>query len=270
MSTTLTEQKSLTAPNGHHLEKGGGKTTYQGVLEALPRPDSIDVDQAVQQMYTHGYAIFPNVIDSSEVAMLRSIMDDLGGPDDSKWEVKNWCYNRQHRTDFCNEPRFLSFIDRPILIDTVRAILDPGAHVTGGSLWTTGHGRAMGIHIDYLPMNLPESVHEDPSITIPIFSVTAHFYLNEMTAELGPTTLIPGSHKAGRPPLDETTWHGIAPQAAIVRAGDVLLFRGDLWHGSGMNSCETERRYMMQIHYGSALVERQYPAMRWESLWSPT
>ena len=118
-------------------------------------------------------------------------------------------------------------------------------------------------------MSLPESVHENPAITIPMFSITAHFYLNDVTTELGPTTLIPGSHKAGRPPRDETTWHGMAPQAAIVRAGDVLLFRGDLWHGSGMNSCQTERRYMMQIHYGSGLVERQYPAMQYESLWSP-
>jgi hypothetical protein len=80
-------------------------------------------------------------------------------PTTANGRSNNWCYNRQHRTDFCAEPRFLSFIDRPILIDTVRGILDPGAHVTGGSL--------------------------------------------------------------------------------------------------------------MQIHYGSALVERQYPAMRWESLWSP-
>jgi hypothetical protein len=267
MSATLAQHQSLTAPNGHHLEKGGGKTTYTGPLESLPRPDSIDVDQAVRQMFSDGYAIFPNVLTRDEVAALRAYMDEQGGPDDSKWEFEKWCYNRHTGTDFCKEPSLLSFIDRPGIIEVVHAIMDPGAHVTGGSLWTTGKGRAMGIHIDYLPIRLPESVHEDPSITVPIFSGTAHFYLNDMTAELGPTTLIPGSHKAGRPPFDECTWHERAPQAAMVRAGDVLLFRGDLWHGAGMNSHETERRYMMQIHYGSALVGKSYPSMRFEELW---
>jgi hypothetical protein len=220
-------------------------------------------------MFSEGYAVFPNVINRSEVEMLRALMDEKGGPDDSKWEVKNWCYNRQHVTDFWQEPRLISFVDRPGIIDVVHAIMDPGAHVTGGSLWTTGKGRAMGIHVDYLPMRLPESVHEDPDITIPIFSATAHFYLNDMTLELGPTTLIPGSHKAGRPPFDESTWHGRAPQAALVQAGDVVLFRSDLWHGAGMNSCEMDRRYMMQIHYGSALVGKGYPSLRYESLWNP-
>jgi hypothetical protein len=208
MSAMLTDPNSLTAPNGHHLEKGAGDTTYRGPLEALPRPDSIDVERAVQQMFTDGYAIFPNVLNRDEVAALRQFMDEKGGPDDSKWVVEKWCYNRHQGTDFSQEPQFLSYIDRPGVIDVVHAILDPGAHVTGGSLWTTGKGRAMGIHIDYLPMRLPEYVHEDPSITVPIFSATAHFYLNDMTEELGPTTLIPGSHKAGRPPQDEFSWRG--------------------------------------------------------------
>ena len=127
----------------------------------------------------------------------------------------------------------------------------------------------MGIHIDYLPVSLPASVHADPEVRVPIFTSTAHFYLNDMRYELGPTTIIPGSHKAGRPPFDETEWNGVAPQAVIVQAGDVCLFRGDIWHGSGLNSCETERRYMMQVHYGNQIVRKEYPAMSYDSLWNP-
>ena len=126
----------------------------------------------------------------------------------------------------------------------------------------------MGIHVDYLPVSLPESIHNDPAVRVPIFTSTAHFYLNDMRTELGPTTVIPGSHKAGRPPSDESTWHGVVPQAVLVRAGDVCLFRGDLWHGAGMNSCETERRYMVQVHYGSQVIGKGYPAMRYDTLWN--
>ncbi|MBC7805633.1 MAG: phytanoyl-CoA dioxygenase family protein, partial [Akkermansiaceae bacterium] len=82
-------------------------------------------------------------------------------------------------------------------------------------------------------------------------------------------TIIPGSHKAGRAPHGETSWHGVTPKAVMVKAGDVCLFRGDIWHGSGMNSHETERRYMVQVHYGNAYITKQFPAMRYKELWNP-
>ena len=269
MSMTTAERPSLTAPNGHHLEKSGGKTLYEGLLENLPAAQPMTTAEAVTQMYRDGYVLFPAVLSPDEVSALRALMDEKGGPDDDKWNVKNWCYNRHQVTDFWQDPRLLTYVDRHGVIDTVRGIHDPGAHVTGGSFWTTGNGRAMGVHMDYLPVSLPESIHDDPAVRVPIFTSTAHFYLNDMRAELGPTTVVPGSHRAGRPPFDETTWHGIAPQAVMVRAGDVCLFRGDLWHGAGMNSCETERRYMMQVHYGNQIVGKGYPAMRYDSLWNP-
>ncbi len=268
MSADILERPALRAANGHHLEKSGGKTVYEGPLESLPYPGAVDVAQAGAQMYRDGYVIFPGVLDRAEVAALRALMDEKGGPDDDKWVVKGWCYNRHQVTDFWQDPRLLTYIDRPSVIDVVRAIQDPGAHVTGGSFWTTGQGRTMGIHVDYLPVSLPEVVHEDPNVRVPIFTSTAHFYLNDLTPELGPTTMIPGSHKAGRPPCDESTWRGITPKAALVKAGDVVLFRGDLWHGAWMNSCETERRYMMQVHYGNSIVGKGFPPMR-PTDWNP-
>ncbi len=266
---TVTERSSLKTPSGHHGEKSGGSTLYAGPLENLPPAQPLSVEEAVARMYSDGYVLFPSVLDRDEVSALRALMDEKGGPDDEKWNVKHWCYNRHQVTDFPQDPRLLTYIDRPGVIDVVQAIHDAGAHVTGGSFWTTGQGRAMGIHIDYLPISLPEAVHEDPHVRVPIFTSTAHFYLNDMTADLGPTTVIPGSHRAGRPPCDESTWHGIAPQAVMARAGDVCLFRGDLWHGAWLNSSEHERRYMMQIHYGHEIIRQQYPPMRYSSLWNP-
>ena len=133
----------------------------------------------------------------------------------------------------------------------------------------TGAGRRMELHLDYLPVSLPESAHEDPAVQVPIFTSTAHFYLNDMVAELGPTIVIPGSHRAGRPPQDETTWHGIAPQAVMVKAGDVCLFRGDLWHGAWRNTGEHGRRYMLQVHYGNGYIGKEYPPLRYTELYDP-
>ena len=83
-------------------------------------------------------------------------------------------------------------------------------------------------------------------VRVPVFGGTAHYYLNDMVLELGPTLVIPGSHRAGRPPADESSWNGNAPCAAMVKAGSVVLFRNEVWHGAAMNS-STEKRYIMQV-----------------------
>ena len=91
-------------PNGHHLEKSGGKTLYQGPLENLPARTPMTTAEAVERMYTDGYVLFPAVLNPEEVASLRALMDEKGGQDDEKWVVKNWCYNRHQADGFLAGP----------------------------------------------------------------------------------------------------------------------------------------------------------------------
>jgi hypothetical protein len=260
--------------NGHHTAKAFGDTLFTGPLENLPYPTGpVDIEAATRAMYTDGYVVFPGVLSAAEVAELRARMDAMGSQNDADYVVPGWCYNKHIGSDFTQNPDMLDYIDRPGIIDVAQAIhsgLEGGdCQVTGGTSWITGAGRAMGIHIDYMAMRLPESLHQDPSVTIPILTSTAHIYLNDMVAELGPTMLIPGSHQAGRPPDNETTWRGISPQAVMVKAGDACLFRSDLWHGAWKNTHETERRYMLQVHYACGYMRRGYPAMCYKSLYNP-
>jgi hypothetical protein len=273
----MTTQSLATATeigNGHFRLRSKGATTYEGELESLPMPTGpVSVSSAIEAMYEDGYVIFPGVLSRQEVADLRAHYDAQGG-DDSKYEMPNWCFNKQLGLDFPNDPKLLNYIDRPGIIDVADAIhdvpdrKDRGAIVAGGSFWITGPGRKMGVHVDFQPMTLPESLYFDPEVRIPIFSSTAHFYLQDMRADLGPTTVVAGSHKAGRFPEGETSWHDNKPKAVMVNAGDVMLFRSDVWHGAWMNS-SNERRYMMQIFYTSPFMGRGYPAMRFDKYWSP-
>jgi hypothetical protein len=264
---------TLDVGNGHFRHRAQGNTTYEGPLEGLPMPTGpVSIDDAIQAMYEDGYVIFPGVLNRQEVADLRAHYDAQGGPDE-KYVVEGWCFNKQLGLDFPNDPKLLDYIDRPGIIDVVDAIhdvsdrKDRGAIVTGGSMWITGKGRRMGVHVDFQAMTLPESLSYDPEVRIPIFSSTAHFYLNDMRTDLGPTTVIPGSHKANRYPENQTSWHGCEPKAVLVKAGDVMLFRSDIWHGAGMNTSE-ERRYMMQVFYTSPFMARHFPAMRFDKYWS--
>ena len=260
-------QQTLRTPNGHHIEKGYGKTLYTGKVEPLPYPESFDLEAAIEQMYSHGYCIVPGVLNKTEVAELREKMDRSGG-DDAQYEMKNWCFNKHLSIEFDKDPFWLKYVDRPGVVDVELAVHGGGCRATGGTLWITGKGREMGIHLDYLPLSLPQEMLEDPRVRIPIFSSTAHYYLDDMIEELGPTTVIPKSHIAGRPPNDESTWNGIAPQSVMVKSGDVMIFRTEVWHGAMMNS-SNRRRYLMQIFYGYGSHATGYPPIKYPSLYNP-
>jgi hypothetical protein len=272
--STLQASANSTLGNGHFTYRSRGATFFEGEVENIPMPPApVSTEEAVEAMFEDGYVIFRGVLNKAEVAEVRAMFDAAGGPDE-QYHVKDWCFNKHVFTDFMTDPRLLQYIDRPGIIDVADAIhkvpdlKSEGAIVTGGSMWVTGQGRKMGTHVDFQPTTLPESIFEDPDVRVPIFSSTAHYYLNDMRADLGPTTVIPGSHKAGRYPEDETSWHGRNPQAVMVNAGDVMLFRGDVWHGAMLNTSQ-ERRYMMQIHYASCFMGRNYPAMKYDKYWSP-
>jgi ectoine hydroxylase-related dioxygenase (phytanoyl-CoA dioxygenase family) len=128
------------------------------------------------------------------------------------------------------------------------------------SAWKSGPGRPdQKLHVDYRPIDLPEDVANDPRVDLPIFIATAHLYLNDITEDLGPTMMIPGSHRAGRKPReDETDWKDIQQQSVRVNAGDVVMFRSEIWHrGSANTSAET--RYLIQVHYANRWISSRMP-----------
>ena len=260
--------------NGHLLKRAFGDTMHKGELTALPRPERMpNIEAAVRAMYTDGYVIFPGVLDAEGVALMRARIDAMGSPNDDDYIVPGWCYNKQVGSNFHQNPDYLEYIDRPGIYDVADAILsgpDTGPmKITFGSSWVTGAGRAMGLHVDFLPVHVPEAVQRDPDFVMPIFMATAHYYLDDMIPELGPTTVVPGSHRAGRAPNEETTWNGVPTQAALIKAGDVVFFRSDLWHGAWKNTHPTRRRYIMQVAYGMGYMQANYPPMKYGELWSP-
>jgi ectoine hydroxylase-related dioxygenase (phytanoyl-CoA dioxygenase family) len=100
---------------------------------------------------------------------------------------------------------------------------------------------------------------------VPPFIVTAHFYLSDVTPELAPTRIVPGSHRAGRAPhAHEREWNGRAPETVLARAGDALLFRSDVWHGGSSNTSAGCVRYLLQVHYGRREMAQHFsPFLDW-------
>jgi hypothetical protein len=238
--------------SGRSSEKAVGDTTYRGKLEQLPPPEPIgSFEEAAERMYSDGFIQFPDLFTAAECAAIRQWMDAAGKPD-SEYEFKDWCFNKTVQAGFESDPMWLRVIDRDPVIEVLKLLLGNQIHVNWGNIWVTGKGRVMGMHIDHFDVLLPEDVLMDERVRIPIFNATLHLYFEDQVEEIGPTLVIPGSHRAGRAPHDESTWRGISPKLISVKAGGGVLFRHDLWHGAAMNSSD-RRRHLIQVRY----VERR-------------
>jgi ectoine hydroxylase-related dioxygenase (phytanoyl-CoA dioxygenase family) len=122
----------------------------------------------------------------------------------------------------------------------------------------------VGLHLDYLPMELPAKGLPG-TFRVPMFLCTAHYYLSDITEDLCPTYVVPGSHRAGRRPGPaEAHWNGRLPQPVLCAAGSVLFFRSDLWHSGSENQTEDQVRYLLQVHYGRREMAQHFaPYFEW-------
>jgi hypothetical protein len=160
---------------------------------------------------------------------------------------------------FNRDPFWLGFLDRPGIIDLAEAVLGVDCHVIGETAWRSHPGYAGDpLHVDYAPLEWPEGALRN-DVRIPAFILTVHFYLDDVTADLAPTRVVAGSHRAGRAPrAGETAWNGHDAQAVLAAAGDALVFRSDVWHAGSENRTASDVRYLLQVHYGRRDMAQRY------------
>lgn len=252
----------------HHMLKRGPSNQRITQAEPLDITYHKNTEDSLERMKDAGFVVFKNLIDPSDIPKLRALMDETGGDDHYKkghygkteTDPDFQTYNKHIGNPFCKNKAFLDLVSRQPAIDIIEGIHGYGTRLIGGSIWITGAGRyPMGLHIDYLPFALPEDIARDPRVQVPIMISTLHYYLNDLYMDLGPTLVVKSSHKSGRVPDEDTHWDGNACKALVCKAGDAMLFRSDLWHGA-LPNLSNERRYLLQVHYGCAYIERAFPS----------
>jgi ectoine hydroxylase-related dioxygenase (phytanoyl-CoA dioxygenase family) len=222
-----------------------------------------DLESQVRALEINGYAFLPSVVDAAEVEELRACMDRLTPiPEsfDRHTTPENGGFlNKSINNAFNRDPLFLRYLDRPGVIELAEAVHGNDCHVIGMTAWMTGPGRPdQRLHTDWLPITLPPDVLADPRVKMPVFITTAHFYLDDLYPELGPTAFVPGSHLSGRGPQGDTHWNGAEEASILCRAGDVVLFRSEVWH-RGTANMSHEVRYLLQVHYAQRMITQKFP-----------
>ncbi|MCY1284999.1 Phytanoyl-CoA dioxygenase (PhyH) [compost metagenome] len=210
----------------------------------------------LQALHEQGYTLLPGVLDAPRLTALRQLIDQL--------RPIHWDYtglvDDHFKCVFNRGPEWLPYLDLPGVIELAEAALGEDCHVIGQTAWRNHPGFVGAeLHLDHLVMELPERLLADPGFLLPMQICTAHLYLDDIDADLCPTLVIPGSHRAGRKPRPgETTWQGRSAEAVLCRAGDALVFRSELWHAGSRNRSADRSRYLLQVHYGRRMVAQKF------------
>lgn len=217
-----------------------------------------------EAMHEDGFALIPGVLTREEIDQAREKMDSL-----QPFGFDSQGTNDHYKCVFNRDPFWLPFLDKPGVIDLAEATMGAQCHIIGQTAWRSHPGHnGWSPHTDRTFITLPEDMASDPRIRLPIYLCTAHFYLSDMTEDLCPTYVIPGSHKSGRP-LDgnkepDPEWEGRKLEPVLCNAGDVLFFRSEVWH-SGSENKSNETRYLLQVHYSHRFICQQFsPFMEWQ------
>lgn len=211
----------------------------------------------------NGYVLLPKVLSKDEVQSLRNTIDGLYpfGLD--------YCKKTDHyKCVFNRDVKFLNLLDKEPLIDIAENLMGEDCHIIGQSAWRSHPGHDGWFpHTDRTFVEFPEEVYNHPEFKLPVFLCTAHFYLDDMTLDLAPTYVIPGSHKSGKKLNGEhvdPVYKGKKLQPVLCDAGDVLLFRSEIWH-TGSKNTSNKDRYLIQTHYSRREIAQQFsPYMKFQ------
>jgi hypothetical protein len=233
------------------------------MANSLPLVAYPDLAQQIEALKRDGFVYLPGVFTADEISALRNSMDRLEAIPESydrhQTPEEGGFLNKSINNVFNRDRLYLQYLDRSGVIEIEEAVHGAECHVIGMTAWLVGPGRPeQRLHVDWLPLSLPEDVLADPRVKIPVFITTAHYYLDDLYEALGPTQFIPGSHLSGRSPGSETEWHGRTPQSVLCKAGDVVIFRSEVWHRGTANTSD-QVRYLLQVHYANRMITQKYP-----------
>ena len=166
----------------------------------------------------------PTVLIPEDISTLRDHIEALE-PNPDAFDRRT-SIEKHIKTVFNRDPHFIKYLDMEPVASVAERLMGDDCHIIGMTAWTTGPDRPdQHLHADYLPVEIPEEFLLSGAVKLPVFVATAHYYLNDIYNDLGPTKFIPGSHLAGRKPTSsDRTWRGMEEQDLICNAGRLRPF----------------------------------------------
>lgn len=223
------------------------------------------VSPSSRELEDCGGTLVHGAFSQEEMDSLRSEIEQVFAelPPDSRGSNKSREIADEFRYEMFNRsPLAQEIVGRREILDVIEPLLGEDCHIIANTCWRnppSGKSRHGGgaWHIDagpHIPL-APDQVWPD-EIPHPTFVVGVHIYLQDCPLEAGPTAVVPGSHKSGRPPPQEQRndaelkFNNLGAQTFAAKTGDVLFFVSDVWHRRMPPANEHNGRFFLQVHYG--------------------
>jgi ectoine hydroxylase-related dioxygenase (phytanoyl-CoA dioxygenase family) len=201
----------------------------------------------VDQVRADGYTIVPGAIAPELVEALNAALARLERALDARPAMNGFegCRTVRIYNLLAHGAPFEQVPVHPAVLPIVEGVLDKGCLVSSLSSIAIDPGEiAQPIHAD--DMVIPLDKPHRPIVCNSMWALT------DFTAANGATRLVPGSHR-----LDNPEYGGdYETIAGEMRAGDVLIWDGSLWHGGGANTTG-ERRMGMAMNYCAGFIRQQ-------------
>lgn len=223
----------------------------------LLQTDQVSI--AIDQFNRDGYIFLENVLSDA-------LLEELKKGVITAFNTSNRGYAPIFRGMMFERGRaFEELIDLSPVIELVEEILGPYCHIRSMNAIKTS--KRTGIdqwHVDLVENELffpiAHDLEYDKKIRIPVFIVNVLYYLVDVDENMGPTQIIPTSHRSGRVPdfnNGEIEYKGHKPIIFTAKAGDCLLFNNQVWHKGGINHTENPR-LVQQVVYSKKFISQQY------------
>ncbi|MBI2192134.1 MAG: phytanoyl-CoA dioxygenase family protein [Planctomycetes bacterium] len=211
-------------------------------------------------LWEQGYLVIPNALAPEAVEhflnRIRSFPPSVGYGSNSLVRLF------EHGMDFVhlleNEP-VLSLMER-VLGKNLHIIALQGHRMFKGN-------EVLRFHSDeiYLqrPSNVPDEVEYPPIINV----INCHYYLVDVSEDMGPTQVVPGSHRACRQPKPEDgnppRWRGRGPVPLTVKAGDCVMYSNQMWHAGSPNRTDRTRLSVVPAYSRRFIAHRFWPFLNY-------
>lgn len=229
---------------------GNRSETYMAGRPTLPTPTT-DWELGRRQIEQFGYCLIKDALTPQQVKALSERLEDQAaaerennvawfeghvGHDDGPTQ-RVWCLQNKGQV-------FLDLLKNPLIDYFVRPMLDDYYQISNFLALMAGPG------------NEPQQLHTDqvgvqPHIKDFPISTNILWFLDDISDANGGTRVFPGSHHVAVGP--DNIWVSDGTVAAEGPAGTALVFDPRLWHGTGMNRTDKNRRVLISLFYRSWL-----------------
>lgn len=222
--------------------------------------------EVLAQFHRDGFLVVPDVLTPTEVATLKAGVEKAFAAHSPEAEL----YHMQEiwrPKMFGHGQEFEALIDHPGIAQFIDHLLGEECHMIANSALRTSPGKTITFwHADEcVRFPIPRGVMLDPRIEMPAFIINAHYYLDDVDEEVGPTQFIPGSHRSGLYPgeLDNDasgnpTWNGQGIFNAVGKAGTCVLWHDQTWHRGGPNYSKNRYRWAIQTPFARRWVAQRF------------